>query len=134
VQTVSQVKGISIQVNVTLDLNLATSTFKSAHVDSVLVTFNDVDTSCSIGPSATSGLEDLCSVIDSQMTARLRKFVEGPLSASLKDALQASLDLTLPVGPGSMLTEAAEAASPPLEPRRLLLKTAPLVSARDVLV
>merc|ERR1711874_879736 len=60
VRTVSQLKGVSILVNVTLNLNLVTSTFKSAHVDSLHTTFSDVDTSCSVD-STIGGLDGFCS-------------------------------------------------------------------------
>merc|ERR1712176_611902 len=49
VRVVSNVTGVTISANITLGLNLLTSTCRSAHVDSLLVTFSNVNTSCSIG-------------------------------------------------------------------------------------
>lgn len=134
VRTVSHIKGVSIRANVTLNTNLATSTFKSAIVDSVFLTFSEVETSCdiTIGSSDFDGLESLCPAVAERMTPYLRSYVEGPLSAKVKLALQKTLDSKLPFGPGAVL--AANTPHPTGEPRRLSVEEIPVLDEIDVLV
>lgn len=126
-KTVSHVKGVSLLANIVLHLNLVTSTIKRASVESVLVSFEDVETTC----RTTGGMDAMCAVLSNQISSHLRTILEGPFSAVTKEAMQSVLNSQLPIGPGELLSAQAPvrqapvraADAPPLdEPRSLQIQ------------
>lgn len=99
--TVSQVNDASLLANIVLHLNLLTSTIQSAQVESVLVSFKNMTTTC-VGKKSLSAIG--CDTLSREMSPFVRKILEGPVSAHAKEVLQSTLDSKLPVGPGQMMT------------------------------